>query len=171
MIRKAKIKDLENIVKLYEDTTEHLGKNINYPNWKKHEYPNEDTAKKALIEDCLYVYEINNEILGSAILNHDQPTPYNQANWQLNLTESEVLTIHTLLVHPNHFGKGIAKEFILFAENLSQGLGFKSIRLDTFEENIPAQKLYEGHGYVFCGKINLKPDRTTKLYFTYEKLI
>lgn len=171
MIRKANKMDLNKIINLYIDVTGHLEKNTNYPNWKKHEYPNEETAKKALEENSLFVYTIEDEIVGSGVLNQDQPEPYSNAKWLTNFSKEEILTIHTLLVSPNHCKKGIGKSFILFAEKFGKENGYKSIRLDTYEDNIPAQKLYENNGYSFCGKINLKPDRSVKLYNTYEKIL
>lgn len=169
MISTANINDLNKIVKLYEDTTEYLAKNINYPNWKKHEYPNESTANNAILEKNIYIYTTNNEICASIIINQFQPVPYKEANWLYDLKDSDVIVIHTLVVHPNFSNQGIGKKLISFAEKLGREKGLKSIRLDTFEENIPAQKLYESLGYIFCGKINLKPAKTTKLYKTYEK--
>lgn len=171
MIRKAENKDLHKIIKLYIDTTDFLEKNINYPNWRKYQYPNEETAQNAIKENSLYIYEVNQEIFGSVILNQHQPKPYKEANWLSDFEDNKILTIHTLLVHPLHTKKGIGKEFILYAEKLGKEKNFMSIRLDTYSDNTPAQNLYENNGYVFCGKINLKPDRSAKLYNTYEKLL
>ncbi|MFV0504113.1 MAG: GNAT family N-acetyltransferase [Lachnospirales bacterium] len=167
MIRKANMNDLEEIILLYEEVTDYLERNINYSNWKKYEYPNADTARSALREDTLYVYD-KNGIIGSSVINQYQPPAYNDVKWTF-IPADKVGVIHTLLVSPKYAHKGIGEELIKYAENLARKNNLLYMRLDTYEENIPAQKLYCKLGYAYCGKIDLKPNRLTKMYFCYEK--
>ena len=50
---------------------------------------------------------------------------------------------------PKYFGCGIGKALLDYAEIVGKQQGIKAIRLDTYEENFPAAKLYEKCGYKF----------------------
>ena len=43
-IRQGVLKDIPELVRLYEETVEHLESHVNYPGWKKGVYPGEAAA-------------------------------------------------------------------------------------------------------------------------------
>ena len=59
--------------------------------------------------------------------------------------ERQILDIHRLVVHPNHFRKGIARVLINSVLNLE--LGAKRCIVQTGSLNIPAIGLYESLGF------------------------
>lgn len=59
-------------------------------------------------------------------------------NWQLDF-DVPVIVIHILAVHPDYLGCGVGKAVLEYAENF----GRRPIRLDTYEKNAPAVRLYE----------------------------
>lgn len=64
--------------------------------------------------------------------------------------EGNVLDIHRLMVHPNHFRKGIAKALLFFLE---QNFGdLSKMIVSTGTDNIPAVNFYQKYGFVISGK-------------------
>ena len=63
----------------------------------------------------------------------------------------QVGVIHTLCIHPARSGKGLARQMVAFCEAESRRLGKTVIRLDTWEGNLPANRLYPTLGYRYAG--------------------
>ncbi len=64
--------------------------------------------------------------------------------------EGHVLDIHRLMVHPNHFRKGIAKALFYFVEHNFGDLS--EMIVSTGTDNIPAVNFYQNFGFVISGK-------------------
>lgn len=64
----------------------------------------------------------------------------------------EFLYLERVYIHPDFRRRGIAKQFLAYAEEecKKRGLGF--VELAVREENVPARKLYEGTGFKELGK-------------------
>lgn len=153
MIRKATPHDLDGIVDIYDAIfrqEEQAG--THYTNWKRGLYPTRDTARKAGKAGTLYVDIQGGEVAACANLNQIQPTEYAQIPWTISAKKSEVLVIHTLVVHPVISKHGLGRKFVAFAEGLAAGMGCKVIRLDTYEGNAPARTFYEKQGYHLAGR-------------------
>ncbi|MER2090051.1 MAG: GNAT family N-acetyltransferase [Sporosarcina sp.] len=60
--------------------------------------------------------------------------------------ENEVINIHRLLVHPEHFRKGIAKMLVRFIETLSENCTVITVSMDS--ENTPAVNFYSNNGFL-----------------------
>ena len=54
------------------------------------------------------MYEENNRIAGSIIVDKIQPIEYTKIVWGQTFTNDEVMVIHLLIVRPSKAGKGIA---------------------------------------------------------------
>nr|WP_295685673.1 GNAT family N-acetyltransferase [uncultured Lachnoclostridium sp.] len=146
--------DLDEIERLYNEVNDSL-ESINYAGWKKGAYPTRADAKKGIEEQNLFIVKQGGKIIGSIILNHKQEEGYNTIAWLSDAKESEVFVIHTLAVHPAYKRNGIGKHLLLFAENYARQCNMKSIRLDVYENNIPAIKLYENCGYQYLQTIDI----------------
>ena len=88
-------------------------------------------------------------------MNHEIPSAYELANWQVDVSIKQVLVIHTLAVHPLHLCKGIGQCLIDFAKDYAKGIGVISIRLDVYEKNFPAIRLYEKNSFVYADTVDL----------------
>jgi len=180
-IRLATLNDLDILEKLYYDINDYLENSVNYPLWRKNIYPNRETALtgiegiegiEGIGKNSLYVFEDENVIKGTVILNSIQEEAYKDANWSIDAADFEVLVIHTLVVSPEFFKKGIAELLVRFAINFAKENNYKTIRLDSCETNKPAISLYEKAGFKFVGSIDLKlPHNTEFLYNAYEMVL
>lgn len=147
--------DIDEITALYDNLNDALKSGINYPGWKKGVYPIRIDAVKGVSDGNLYVAKYNGNIVGSVILNHEAEQGYDSVKWKTTNNYNEILVIHTFVVHPNYFRFKIGKRLMDFTFELAKQLNMKSIRLDVYENNKPAIKLYEKSGYVYIDTIDL----------------
>lgn len=152
IIRKAKAEDIDTIEKIYEailDREESTG--VIYTNWHKGLYPTRADAEGALKAGTLYAGEIDGRVVACVNLNSIQPEEYAKISWSVEAEGREVLVIHTLCIDPEYAGNKIGDKFVDFAEETALKLGCKTIRIDTYEGNIPASSLYRKKGYTYTG--------------------
>lgn len=157
MIRIATIDDILEIEKIYNEILDYEEQTVSYTNWKKGLYPTVDYAKNAIYNNTMFVGENENGIYGCVILNSIQPKEYDNISWITKAKPSEIMVVHTLCIRPSESGKGKARIMMEFSEEYAKSQGYKVIRLDTYEGNIPAGTLYPKIGYLYVG--------TTKFYF------
>ncbi len=151
MIRKAEIKDIDNVGSGYRELLLYEKEHGTSSNWVLDVYPVRATAENALKEGTLYVAEEEGIICGSAIFNHYQPKEYQKGAWKYYAEDDNVLVIHTLCIHPEHKGKGLGTAFVKFAEELAREKGCTVMRFDTWAGNEAAKALYTKLGYSTAG--------------------
>lgn len=156
MIRKATIDDIELIEDTYNEHFDHETKYGAFTIFKKGIYPTRKDAEKAVNFGTLYVYEENNNIAGSIIVDKLQPTEYAGIVWKQNFANNEVMVIHLLLVRPSMGGKGIATSLVKYAVELAGNNSCKALRLDTGSQNIPAVSLYKKLGFQIVETASMK---------------
>lgn len=151
MIRIATAADLSQVAAIYDEILTHEEQTQSFTNWVRGVYPTIDTARNALEQGWLYVLEEAGEVSACAILNHVQLPEYADIPWQFPGEGDGVLVIHTLCVPPSRSGRGLARQFVGFAEDLAARQGCTALRLDTYEGNIPAASLYTKLGWRYAG--------------------
>ena len=152
MIRKAVPADLPGAEAIYNailDIEEHGGPV--YTNWQRGKYPTMDTARAALEAGTLYVGEDEGGLWGVVNLNGQQLPEYGQIPWSLPASEAQVAVIHTLCIHPQRAGQGLARRMVAFCEGEARRQGKTVMRLDTWEHNLPANRMYPALGYRYAG--------------------
>ena len=100
-IELGQVNDIDELERLYNDLNDHLARGINYPGWKKGFYPIRQNAIEGIEHGNLYVAKYNDKIVGSVILSHVLETAYYKAKWEFESDYSDVLVIHTFVVHPD----------------------------------------------------------------------
>ena len=151
MIRKAAAADLPQIGAIYEAIFDREDQGPVYTNWLRGTYPTVDSARQVLETGTLYVGEEDGVLWGVVNLNGIQLPEYDKIPWSLPAEREEVGVIHTLCIHPDQSGKGYAKQMAAFCEETARAQGKTVIRLDTWEGNAPANRLYPSLGYRFAG--------------------
>lgn len=165
-------KDIDELGQLYDDINDYLAAHINYPGWRKEIYPVRETAITGVDQHNLYVVRDNGKIAGSVILNHEPENGYSNAVWKYDGNYSDILVVHTLVVHPDYLKRGIGTDIMRNAIDLAVRMGMRSMRLDVYEKNSPAIKLYEKHGFEYIDKVDLGYGiYGLDWYLLYEKLL
>ncbi len=147
MIRKADFKDIELIEDAYNEHFKYEEEHGAFTVFKKGVYPTRKEAEDALNRGALYVYEEDNTIAGSIIVDKVQPAEYGDIVWGQDLEQHQVMVIHLLMVRPSMAGRGIASSLIKYAVELAKINSCKVLRLDTGSQNIPAVSLYSKLGF------------------------
>lgn len=156
MIRKANLNDIELIEDAYNEHFEYEIEHGAFTVFKKGVYPTRKDAEDAVHNNALYVYEENNNIAGSIIIDKVQPIEYEKIRWGQNLKNDEVMVIHLLMVRPSMSGRGVASSLIKYASGLGKDNLCKALRLDTGSQNIPAISLYRKSGFEIVATSTMK---------------
>lgn len=166
MIRQAKKSDVNVLINITKECTKLL-RSKNIFQWNE-QYPNYNAFNQDVLRNELYVLESNNGIIGSITISKIMDLEYKDVEWlSPNLNNCY---LHRLAIHPNHQGKGHARELMDFAEDFAKIKGFTSIRLDTFSKNLRNQKFYELRGYKKLGVIYF-PEQSEHPFFCYELVL
>ncbi|BCN31772.1 GNAT family N-acetyltransferase [Anaeromicropila herbilytica] len=164
--------DIDELENLYNDLNDYLEESVNYPGWKKGIYPIRQNATDGVKNRNLYVAKQNGRIIGSIILSHEPEPAYHTVKWAFESDYSDVFVIHTFVIHPLFMKSGVGTALMNFAEQHSIKSNVKSIRLDVYEGNMPAIKLYEKSGYQYIDTVDLGLHEYGLDWFKlYEKLI
>lgn len=170
MIRKAVADDLPGIGEIYEAVFDAEAEGTVYTNWQRGIYPTVETARKALEAGTLYVGEEEGVLWGAVNLNGTQLPEYDDIPWKLSADQEQVGVIHTLCIHPSQSGRGRAKQMVAFCEETARTQGKTVIRLDTWEGNVPANRLYPSQGYCLAGAAEFFfQEFTREMLNCYEK--
>ena len=171
-IRKATQRDLAAVVQLYEALLDYLQAGVNYPGWKKDIYPTQQDAETALQKGQLYVAQSGEVLAGTIVLNHVQEDAYQIMHWGCDAPPDKVLVLHTFAVHPSFAGKGVGTALMQFAEAKAKDDGLQTIRLDVYEGNKPAIRLYEKQNFRRVGTADMGYGMYgLHEYHLYEKIL
>lgn len=168
----GKATDVDELEQLYNDLNDYLEETMNYPGWKKGIYPVRENAVNGVNNGNLYVAKYNEKIIGSIILSHEPEPAYYKAKWAFESDYLDVFVVHTFVVHPEFMKCGVGNALIDFSIEHSIRSNVKSIRLDVYEGNIPAIKLYEKCGFKYVDTVDLGLSNYGLDWFKlYEKLL
>lgn len=119
------------------------------PGWEKGVYPSDEYLMESILNQTLYIGQLDGEIIAAMIVNHDCNEGYAAVPWGVDAAEEEVTVIHALGVLPSSSRKGFAKTMVKEAISLARVTGQKALRLDVLSGNLPAEKLYAGMGFQY----------------------
>ena len=144
MIRIAKESDLPAVAAVYEAILDHEdATGLHYTGWKRGAYPTADTARNIFNAGTLYVgVDEDGAIWGSMNLNG------------VPAEDDQVAVIHTLTIHPDRAGQGLARQMVAFAEDTARSQGKTVMRFDTGVSNAVSNHLYPVIGYRFAGTVD-----------------
>ena len=150
-IRPAVAADLDGITAIYDAIPDREEAGPVYTNWQRGKYPTADTARQALEARTLYVGEEDGFLWGVVNLNGIQLPEYDAILWTFPAERNQVAVIHTLCIHPVRAGRGLARRMVAFCEEETRRQGKAVMRLDTWEGNLPANRMYPVLGYRYAG--------------------
>ncbi len=155
IIEKGTLRDADELGRLYDDLNDFLACHTNYPGWKKNVYPTRDDAVEGIEEGNLFVARTEGKIVGTVILRHRPESAYALVNWQSDWDYSNILVIYTFAVHPEYLNKHVGKQIMNFILEYAEEMKMKAIRLDVYQKNIPAIRLYESCGFQYIDTVDL----------------
>ncbi len=153
IFRKATKDDIDVVSEIFNEVHEEIEKGIIWIGWIKDVYPTRATVVAAVERDDLFVLEVDEHIVGTGIINHQQADVYKDIDWNFDAPDEEVMVLHTLAISPKVGRKGYGSAFIAFYEQYALEHECKFLRLDTNERNVNARTLYKKLGYEERGTI------------------
>ena len=154
-IRKASKKEVGKVEALYDRVNVYLEHHINYPGWKQGVYPAREDAVRGIAEQELFVALQEERIVGTFILRQQPEKGYELAGWKNDLDYSEILVVYTFAVDPQFLHLGIGKKMLGFIFEYAAHKKKKAVRLDVYEKNMPAIRLYENCGFQYIDTVDL----------------
>lgn len=166
MIQIANTSDLKEIKELTEACAVAMQQKGIFQ-WNEY-YPSIEKLEEDIRKEELYVLREKGEILGIIVLTPEMDEEYIPVEW---LTPNDRnLYVHRLATHPAVWGRGYGQELMKFAETFGGEYNYRSIRLDTFSQNVRNQKFYEARGYTRLGNIYF-PMQSEHPFFCYELIL
>lgn len=168
-IRKAEMKDLPQILLIYERARQFMRETGNPHQWKN-SYPQEEVVKKGILEGKAWLCVADGpedgregenlcpgEVLGTFYFAiEDEPT-YHVIEGGSWLNDRPYGVIHR--VASSGRGKGFAQCCFSWAKRQCPNL-----KIDTHEDNRVMQHVLEKNGFILCGKIYLA-DKSPRLAY------
>ena len=148
-IRQAVPEDLTAIVELYDGVIDLFQAQTGNTGWRRGVYPTETDFQKAIETGTLYLGELEGRLAAGMILTQGTDKTYGEPPWRVDAPDEETAVIHTLGVSPALSGRGLALQMIEGAVALAREKGWRALRLDVLEDNVPAQRLYQRAGFVY----------------------
>lgn len=157
VFRQARASDIDSVAELFDALHDHLAGGTNYPGWIKGVYPARQDAEAGVASGELHVATLpeDGRAVGAVLLCHRPEAEYAGAPWAFDTDYSDVLVIRTLAVHPGWMRHKVGRLMMDYAAGFARENGMRAIRLDAYEGNLPALRLYEQCGYRHIGKVDL----------------
>lgn len=151
--RLAKSDDKSQLDKIYEDGSKKL-KSEGINQWQGVDKPNTYNLENLINDKVIYVLEDDNKIVSTALIfNYDEDYENNlDGIWNL---DGSYISIHRVGTISNKRNKGYGRKILEFCEEYARENNFKSIRIDTHEDNKSMQRLLKSLGYNNCGIVYL----------------
>lgn len=131
--------------------------------WSEH-YPKREMMEEDLARRHLFVARLGSKLAGFIVLDDEQGEEWKDIPWK---TTGKILVAHRLVVKPEFQGQGIAGALVDYAERLGRERGYDAMRLDAYQGNPAALRIYEGRGYEMAG--TFKFEHLLKGFNCYEK--
>lgn len=166
--RVALINDIDQVMIAVEDAREFLKEQGN-GQWQDG-YPNRDDFINDIKNKRLFVIEDDNNpsiIVGVCALTYYEEAYHHlyEGEW---LTDLPYMVMHRVAIRKDYRGKGYGKRLFQLFIDQAKVEGYKSLRIDTHENNKVMIHLISSFGFTYCGKAILPPNKDRMLF---EKVI
>ena len=112
MLRQATDADLNQVEEGYQKHFLHEKEHGAFTVFQEGVYPTRADAAKALSKGALHVHDEDGNILGSIIVDRNQPDEYETIDWPSRAPAEKVMVIHLVMVCPEAAGKGIGSSLV-----------------------------------------------------------
>ena len=109
------------------------------------------------MKNQLYLGLANDQIAVLYVLNQECDKEYENGDWKFK--EEAFCIVHRLCVNPDFQNRGIARHTLLHIEKQLKSKGIYVIRLDVFQNNPYAIRLYDSLGYSKAGYADWRKGR------------
>ena len=151
--RKGEESDLERVMELVADA-QNWFRRQGIDQWQDG-YPTREIILSDIACGENYIVEHNGVVVATCVISFAGEPTYNEIKGKGWLNGNRYAVVHRIAVADEFRRKGIAKEILHYAEELSVGQGIADIRIDTHRDNVAMRSLLKKLGYTHCGRITL----------------
>lgn len=173
--RRARREDTAAAQAAYQQIIEHLGATVDYPHWHSENHPTPAEVEQWVEAGDLYLAlapgAAGERVAGAMVLDHNAPAAYADAPWTIEAGPTRALVVHALGVHPDFLRQGVARFLVRASLDVAHQKGCRTVRLDTYVENLPARRLYASQGFHDLGLHTLHYDGTDLTQFHLFELV
>ena len=149
MLTKATSADFAAVCELYQAVCAVMEKSPS-PQWVWGEYPNEKFLQASLDAGTLYVAKEGDALLAAVTIDTTFDEEYASVNWLFGVKPG---AFHRLAIAPDQQGKGLGKRIIADVCDILRSQSCDTLRIDTYENNLAAQKVYSRIGMRKAGEV------------------
>ena len=80
------------------------------------------------------------------------------------LTDLPYVVMHRVAIKKKYKGKGLGKKLFEVFIDVAKKEGYRSLRIDTHEGNLPMRHIITSFGFIYCGKAILTPDKDRMVF-------
>ena len=151
--RKGSEADLDRVMELVADAQDWF-RTQGIDQWQDG-YPTRELILSDILGGENYIVEHNGAVVATFVASFAGEPTYAEIKGKGWLNENCYAVVHRIAVADECRRKGIAKEILHYAEELSVEQGVDDIRIDTHRENVAMRSLLKKLGYIHCGRITL----------------
>ena len=118
-------------------------------------YPTCEIISSDILGGENYIVELNRVAVATFVISFAGEPTYDEIKGKGWLNENRYAVVHRIAVADECRRKGIAREILHYAEELSAEQGIADIRIDTHRDNVAMRALLKKLGYTHCGRITL----------------
>ena len=160
MIRAAE-RDLGELFDLYRHAADGMeARGIRHWHWGR--YPNEDLIREDVQKGQLYILRDSGRIAAAAGAACGQEEEYGALSWTCGVKPG---SFHRIAVLPALQSAGLGGRMLDEVLELLRRGGCDCVRCDTSENNLPALRFYEKHGFRRCGKLHWEGNEGDNITF------
>ncbi len=164
--------DFETAKKAYLGVIENTPQIEKHARWVYGKHPTDEMLKTYIERDEMYFLMDGDKIAGAVVISMSQGDDYKAIEWQDDLENDQVATVHLLAICPGYQGRSLWIRILEEAEEIAGRNGKKALRLDALKTNIPARRMYEKAGFSYKGEQRLYAENTGMTDFLfYERSI
>ena len=149
-IENAKQGELEELWRFYEEVCAAQEGSAFSPGWHIGIYPNREELSERIAAGEMLLVRCEGRVAAAAVLSGRDEQTYDGAAWLHEAEAAEVCVLHLFAVHPDFRGKGVSDAALEALIRRASLLGRRLLRLDVVKGNLPAERLYQKHGFAFC---------------------
>lgn len=160
--RKAEEQDRERVWKIIKQAKAQM-KRLGSCQWDE-SYPAIENIQEDIAHGDGYVICLNQQVIAYGVISFDGEPVYNQIieQWASNLP---YVIVHRLAVADEAKHQGIAKKFMLHAEELSREKGICHFRVDTKYDNTYMLRLIDSLGFSYRGNVFYRNNTEERMAF------
>lgn len=150
--RLAKLSDLPTLDNILHQAVIAL-KQQGVNQWQNHSVTKQDlelTIERQSIVSQPYVWELNNQIIGFALLQSTDPY-YRQLKSGKFSFHGDYFAIHRVMVSDKAIGKRVTKQMFSDIQQIAHSQDIQILRIDTHPDNSKMQHIIVRENFKYCG--------------------